>query len=309
MRSAHVQVNVDLGRIRSNCAAIRQTTGVDVIAVVKADAYGLGAMEVAKSIADLVSEFCVFSLEEARAAKLWENTGKTSISLGPAMGASVEEFIAAHVRPAVWSAEEAGRLREANPVLSVDTGMKRFACPAEQIDEVIAAGAIREAMTHAIRMEHVDLLVSLVGNRNMRLHAAASALLKNPAARLNAVRPGVALYRGATRVSTRIVEVRAPNGPAGYTGFLAPRFGVILCGYSNGLRRGRCRVNGVTQTVIEVGMQSAFVEIRPHDRVGDEVVLLGEGLSEADVAAAWGTSEQLALFALAGTVQRGYVGA
>ena len=309
MQSAHVLVTVDLSRIRSNCAAIRERTGVDVIAVVKADAYGLGAIEVARSIADLVSEFCVFSLEEARAAKLWENTGKSSIALGPAMGAGVEQFIAAHVRPAVWTADEAKRLREANPVLCVDTGMNRFACPAGQIDEVIAAGSISEAMTHAIRMEHVDRLVSIMANRNMRLHAAASALLENPAAWLNAVRPGLALYRGAARVSTRIVEVRAPNGPAGYTGFLAPRFGVILCGYSNGLRPGPCRVNGVAQTVIEVGMQSAFVEVAPGDRVGDEVVLLGDGLSEADVATAWGTSQQLALFALAGSGGRSYTGA
>ena len=185
--------------------------------------------------------------------------------------------------------------------------MKRFACPAEDIGEVIAAGAIREAMTHAIRMEHVHLLASLMANRNLRLHAAASALLENPAARLNAVRPGMALFRGATRVSTRIVEVRTANGPAGYTGFLAPRFGVILCGYSNDLRRGLCRVNGVVQTVIEVGMQSAFVEIAPDDQLGDEVVLLGDGLSEADVAAAWGTSEQLALHALSGAGNRIYL--
>jgi alanine racemase len=38
-------------------------------------------------------------------------------------------------------------------------------------------------------------------------------------------------------------------------------------------------------------MQSAFVETGPGDRLGDPVILLGDGLSEADVATAWGTSE------------------
>ena len=65
MQSAHVQVNIDLGRIRENVASIARRCGVDVIAVVKSDAYGLGAVPVAETIADLVSGFCVFSLKEA----------------------------------------------------------------------------------------------------------------------------------------------------------------------------------------------------------------------------------------------------
>jgi alanine racemase len=42
-------------------------------------------------------------------------------------------------------------------------------------------------------------------------------------------------------------------------------------------------------------MQSAFVEIGSSDGVGDEVVLLGDGLSEAEIAKGWKTSEHEAL--------------
>ena len=45
------------------------------------------------------------------------------------------------------------RGRDARPILCVDTGMQRFACAREQIDDVIRAGAIDEAFTHAVTLE------------------------------------------------------------------------------------------------------------------------------------------------------------
>jgi alanine racemase len=306
MQTEYVQVKIDLGRVRENAAAIARQTGVDVIAVVKSDAYGVGARRVAEAIGDLVSEFCVFSVAEARAASLWDVAQKPSMALGPAIGVGVRELAEAHVRPAVWTAEEARRLRDARPLLCVDTGMRRFACPPDQIDAVIAAGGIHEAFTHATRIEHVRLLVSLVGGRGLRVHAAASALLNEPEAYLNAVRPGMAIYRGAVRVSTRLVELHDGGVPAGYGGFVADCFGVILCGYSHGLRRGPCLVNGARRSILEVGMQSAFVEAGSNDRNGDEVVLLGDGLAEAEIARAWGSSEQQVLVALTGAGTRTY---
>src|SRR5207249_1272045 len=110
-------------------------------------------------------------------------------------------------------------LRRANQVLSVDTGMQRFACPRDQIDAVIRAGDIKEASTHATRLEHVERLVELVVRRGMKLHAAGSSLIHEPRARLDAVRPGLALYAGAVRVSTHLAEAHRSCGPVGYSGF------------------------------------------------------------------------------------------
>jgi alanine racemase len=307
MQSAHVQVNIDLGRIRENVASIARRCGVDVIAVVKSDAYGLGAARVAEAIADLISGFCVFGLKEAHAAKLWEVAGKPTLSLGPSLDIDPGEFAAAAVRPAVWTVEEAVRLRSARPVLCVDTGMQRFACPRQDVEAVIRAGEIDEAFTHATRLEHVALLSSVAGRRGLRLHAAASSLLDEPAARLDAVRPGMAIYRGAARVTSRLIEVRDSRAPAGYTGFLADRFGIILCGYSQGLRRGPCIVNGRRRRIIEVGMQSAFVELCPDDHIGDEAILLGGGLTEAEIGASWECSEQQALATLTNAGIRSYI--
>jgi alanine racemase len=221
------------------------------------------------------------------------------MTLGPSEGIDAEEFVSQRVRPAVWTVAEATRLRAARPIISVDTGMRRFACERSSVYAVIEAGAIDEAFTHATRIEHVEMLKEIVGGRKMRLHAAGSSLLQEPRARLDAVRPGMAMYRGAVRLAYPLVEVRSGKSPAGYTGFVAENFGVIVRGYSNGLRAGPCIVNGVRRRILEVGMQSAFVELGPTDKVGDELVLLGDGLTEAEVAAQWGCSEQQALFALA----------
>jgi alanine racemase len=307
MRSRHVQVTVNLSQIRQNATAIAKTTGVDLIAVVKSDAYGLGAPEVIETIGDLVSGWCVFSPEEARIVSDCDTRSKPILIIGPSFDANPKDLAARHIRPAVWTIEEAKRLREAKPILSVDTGMKRFACPPDQIDAVIEAGAIDEAFTHATGIEHALRLIELVGNRGLRLHAATTALLDKPDARLNAVRPGFALYRGAVRISARLIDVHTANSPAGYTGFICPRFGVILCGYSNGLRRGICLVNGKRRAVLEVGMQSAYVEIGPEDREGDEVLLLGDGLNEAEIAQSWGGTQHSVLVALTAAGNRTYL--
>ena len=306
MRSRHIQVNVNLSQIRANGAEIIKATGVDLIAVVKSDAYGLGAAEVIASIGDLVSGWCVFSPEEALAVAIADPTHKSIMVLGPSFDSDPQALAAVGIRPAVWNVQEASRLRLARPILSVDTGMKRFACPPDQIDAVIDAGSIDEAFTHATGVDHAKRLVELLGNKGLRLHAAATSLLDQPDARLNAVRPGLALYRGAARISTRLLDLHEGGSPAGYTGFVAPRFGVILCGYSNGLRRGICLINGTRRNILEVGMQSAYVEIGPGDSAGDEVLLLGESLSEAEVGQSSGITPHAALVALCGAGNRTY---
>jgi alanine racemase len=306
--TSHVQVRVDLARIRANAEAVRRLVGVPVLAVVKAGAYGLGAGEVAPVLSDLVDGFCFFSFEEAAAAGLWERLGKPSLTLGPP-DADPPAYRRFQVRPAVATVAAAGYYREADPILSVDTGMQRFGCPREQVPDALRAGGCREAMTHATHFEQAEQLADLLGGRGLRLHAAASSLLDVPEARLDAVRPGLALYRGAARVTTRLLDVRDSTGPAGYTGFTVPRHGVIPAGYSNGLRPGPCLVNGHPSRVLEVGMQSAYVQCAPGDKAGDEVVLLGDALTEAEVAAAWGTPPHAVLLYMARMGRREYAGA
>ena len=298
--STAVTVHIDLLKIRSNIKQIAQKTGVGVIACVKADSYGFGAGYVISSISDLVEGFFVFDAAEAIDAKILERTGKRTIALN-GQSNDPNDYLAQKIQPAVWSVERATALRKARPVIPVDTGQQRFTCPADLVAAVQKAGQCEEAFTHANQIEQVrlfDHITTAIGGFPFR-HAIASNLHDEPTARFNAVRPGLAIYREALRVSARLVDVRQSTGPAGYSGFSAPRHGVIRIGYSNGLRAGPCLVNNRLSRIPEVGMQSAFVECLPSDKIGDEVVLLGNGLSIESVAAAWKCMRQECLLHLA----------
>src|SRR5207237_8603977 len=118
---------------------------------------------------------------------------------------------------------------------------------------------IDEAYTQATRFEHVHRLRELTAGRLLRLHAAATSLLDEPEARLDIVRPGLAICRGAVTARTRLAESRTSNGPIGYTGWQneGTTHGVVLAGYFHGLRHGPVLINGWRQRIMEIGMQSA----------------------------------------------------
>ncbi len=295
--SFKVQLMLDLDRVRENARSIRARTGVPVIAVVKADAYGLGAVRVMKALTDVVDGFYFFDLDEACSLGVPRFEGKRLIGLHGSKDPA--RWIRAAVQPVVWTLEQAQRLREARPVLCVDTGQQRFACPIEQAQAVIAAGGIDEVLTHAVRPEQARQLRDAFAGSGIKLHAAGSALLSCPEAWLDAVRPGLALYDGAVQITAQLLEVHRSTGPAGYSGFEVPCFGVIGMGYAQGLRPGPCWVAGQAGRVIEVGMQTAFVEMSPSADPEKTVELLGPHIRQADVARAWGCCEQEVLISLA----------
>ena len=143
----------------------------------------------------------------------------------------------------VCQVERAVLLKSARPVLSVDSGQQRFGCPLSEAAALLKQTGIEEAFTHAVTAAQARRFdAATIGHACFR-HAAGTSLLDDPAARFDAIRPGLALYVGAARVSARLVEVHAGASSAGYTGFTVPFHGVIRCGYSNGLRSGPCIVN------------------------------------------------------------------
>jgi alanine racemase len=301
------RTEVNLRTIRSNVQRVRARCGVGVIGVLKCDAYGVGAVAVADAINDLVEGYYVFHPIEAIESRIRDLTGKSTLVAVPGDRPDLTVFKSNGIRPAVWTVEQARHFKSLSPVLCVDTGMQRFACPAEQIESVLNAAEITEAFTHASAPEQAHQLKDLLGTRQMKLHAAGSALLYEPGCQLDAVRPGLAMFDGAVRVAARLVEARDSVGPVGYGQFESSRHGVILFGYSHGLRTGPCKVNGRHQRIVEVGMQSAYVSLDPKDKTGDEVVLLGDDLTPDLLALKWQTTPHDVLLKLAGLGDRVYV--
>jgi len=284
MRSRHVNVCVNLAQVRASAEGICAATGVPLIAVIKADAYGLGAVRVADALATVADEFAYFSIHEA------QEVGRPGLVLGPAEG-DPAHYRELKLRPSISNRREAEKFAGMPAAINVDTGMQRFGCSPDELHELRRRCDADEAYTHAFDLQCVERLRGICGGLVSKIHAAASSLLDYPQAWLDAVRPGVALYRGAVRVSARLVAVRQTRGHIGYSGFECPCVGILLAGYGHNLRPAPVIINGRRQRLLEVGMNTSFVSVDPADRPGDEAVLLGDGLTEAELARHFQTRE------------------
>ncbi len=222
------RVEVDLAAIVGNARAVRARAGTNLYAVVKADAYGHGAIAVAQALehAKAASGFAVSLVEEGVALR---EAGVASpvLVMGPSQHGGEDEMIAARLTPVIASDDDAAAIaaavrRSGHPIeahLKVDTGMGRLGVPVAQAGEV-ARDAARNGimlvglMTHfacadtddpadPASMTRVQLrsfaeaerAVTAAGAAIRIKHAAnSSGALLFPEARFDLVRPGIALY-------------------------------------------------------------------------------------------------------------------
>ena len=136
MHTDNTYVNIDLDAIAENFEAVRQKAGTSVMAVVKADAYGHGAIQVARLLEDKCAFFGVSSMQEAQELR---QTGiqKPILILGHTPVGAYPIAVAENVRPAIFRYEDAVALSEeacrqgkiANFHFVVDTGMSRIGFP------------------------------------------------------------------------------------------------------------------------------------------------------------------------------------
>ncbi len=130
---------IDLAAIEHNTDQIRKRTGYDtaLMAVVKADAYGHGAIPVAKRIEKKVNAFCVAAAEEGYSLR--EAGSKLPILiLGYSSPCQFADLLINNITPSVYDYEDAKILSEvavkmnmmAKIHVPLDTGMSRVGFPA-----------------------------------------------------------------------------------------------------------------------------------------------------------------------------------
>ena len=228
------QADIDLDALSSNYqVAQRLAAGREVIAVVKANAYGHGAVPVARRLAAAGCE-CLAVATVAEAAGLRSAAVSVQILIlggihGPAEASDVVELESTPVvqrREDVGLLSQAARERELElPVqMEVDTGMRRLGLPnAQALDcaaEIAAApGLLLDGVyTHLARADEADPEPSLAQLRQFsgfvaglraqgispgQVHVANSAALLSGMVRdslgaeITAVRPGLLLYGAA----------------------------------------------------------------------------------------------------------------
>ncbi len=220
-----VWAEIDLRNLRHNLRVLRamaRRSGADVLAIVKADAYGHGMAEVARALyGEEVRFFGVATLEEALRLKETLRAAKVLV-LGSFHGDQVAQYLRSGIRPTLSSLEDL-RVFEKNagkkkyPVhVKVDTGMGRLGVWHEEALRLFkelarskrvelegvythfsSAGDKEPSFTklQMRRFEEVLKRLPALGLRPRYVHAANSLGLtrfKHP--RMNLVRPGILLY-------------------------------------------------------------------------------------------------------------------
>lgn len=168
-----VYAKVDLDAIASNMKAMKallpEQTGM--LGVVKADAYGHGAVPVARAIEPYVSGFAAATAEEAVQLRKAGLKGLILV-LGVPFPEDFEDLIRWEIRPAVFEWEQAKELsrlallcHKVLPIhLAVDTGMSRIGMkPGEEALELVKRVSCLEGIriegifTHFSRADETDL--------------------------------------------------------------------------------------------------------------------------------------------------------
>ncbi len=144
----NTRVKIDLDIIERNFDAVREKAGVPVMAIIKADAYGHGAIQVARTLERKCAFFGVSSIHEA--LELREAGLQTPILiLGHTPTSAFPIAIKLGIRPTIYSREgaqafshaacEAGKIAPFH--FAVDTGMSRIGFQVTEADADICAEA------------------------------------------------------------------------------------------------------------------------------------------------------------------------
>lgn len=130
-----VYASVNLDAIYQNVKNLKENTkqGTDVIAVIKTDGYGHGAIPIARTIDNLVAGYAVATSDEG---VILRDNGITKpiIILGYTHESQYEKIIECDMRPAIFCTEDAIKLSEkaaamnkkAKIHIKIDTGMSRI---------------------------------------------------------------------------------------------------------------------------------------------------------------------------------------
>ncbi|MBU0928331.1 MAG: alanine racemase [Spirochaetes bacterium] len=358
---------VDLSAIRKNARALAALAGDDagLCAVVKADGYGHGAAPVARACIEAgATSLAVAFVEEGvelRRAGIVEPvlvlgyTGEEGARRASGWGLSTMAVSVENARVLAAEAERQGKVARVH--LKVDTGMARLGVSPDEAGAAAAAiasmpGAVLEGVcSHfaaadaadgefaALQLSRFTAAVDEVrkaGVRGFVRHIANSAaLIHVPAARLDMVRPGIALYglRASTELEppyrpspamslrARVVQVRlVPAGESvGYgRSFRAgrdARIGTLPLGYADGVSRGLSNrgsvgfPSGRAPIVGRVCMDQMMVDLTDLPKVGqgDVATVFGPGgPSVSEVADLLGTIDYEVVCAVSKRVPRIY---
>lgn len=334
------RAEIDLAALVANATWLKQQVGTaGVLAVIKADGYGHGAVPAAQALTAHapILGLAVSLTEEGFELRQAGVRGRVLI-MGGVYGAVHRDIIGLDLTPVVFELAdvEAFARTGLGPVgvhVKLDTGMSRLGVRPERLADFLDGMArfpnvhIEGFMTHLACADTdpelterqltrfaaaVPMVVARAG-RPVLLHAANTAATLRYASRLDAVRPGLALYGGGgnaaltpvLRLVTAIAQLRDIDSGdtvsygAHFRAERRTRIATLPVGYADGYpRRLSAHVAGRPTDVLVRGQRCPIVGAICMDMlmvdvtalgelvaVGDEVVLIGRQGSEVITAA------------------------
>jgi alanine racemase len=312
------ELTVDLGAVRRNARALlRVLDGSELWAVVKADAYGHGAVDVARAVVDEGSgALCVATVPEALELRTSLPDARIVV-MGPTSTADVAKAREARLELVVAN----GNIPDGVAVhLKVDTGMGRWGLSELPAPPAVVVGLMSHLATADTDATYAEEQVERFREatepyRRLTRHIANSAgALRLPSSRFDAARCGIALYglspfgedpgadglEPALSWRSHLAQVKRlePRQSAGYgRRFVAEQatwLGIVPVGYADGFRRDltgtEVWVGGEPRRVVgTVSMDAFAVELEREEPVGTEVTILGGGVLAEDHARVAGT--------------------
>ncbi|MBP6878562.1 MAG: alanine racemase [Phenylobacterium sp.] len=247
------RLTIDLAALRANYQMIADRAGpARAAAVVKADAYGLGAEQVAGALAQAgCRDFFVAVITEAlELAPKLPADARVYVLNGLPPGAEAT-CAAAGVVPVLnslgqverWRAEARRRGVRLPAVIQVDSGMSRLGLAASDIDQLapgladdvevvlvmshLACGDTPIAAANQEQLARFEALADRIGPQIPRSLANSAGVFIAPEFRQDLVRPGLALYgaapiegaassvRPVVRLEARVIQLRVIEAGAG----------------------------------------------------------------------------------------------
>lgn len=211
----HTRIIIDLDAIRFNYQFLKSSAPKSkVIAVIKADAYGHGAIEVAQSLPD-ADAFAVATTMEAKPLRKAGITQKVIVLSGPLNESEMQDCISYQFDPVIHQFWQIDLLRQLNEDLVIDiwlkfnSGMGRLGFSKQELKQALER--VNESglnckvrlMSHLANADDVSdekstrqiELIHALGLDQYEWGIANSAgILGWPQSRLNWVRAGIALY-------------------------------------------------------------------------------------------------------------------
>lgn len=327
-------MDVDLDALVRNARSFMAATGAPLLPMLKADGYGLGALMVARALAEVEPwGYGVATIEEARELHV-NGIVRPVVIFSPLVPAMIEYVNAIAARPTICDVEALQVWLElgVGPFhIEIDTGMGRSGIPWDDLSALMAVrnlvsdaagwegiftmfhSAEKNPAATAEQWDRLEAAMAAIGRRPQLVHAAASAAgAYGHQYAADVTRPGIHLYGGrvaglnsipVAALRARVVAIRRVSAgtSVGYDATwhaTAPTtIATLAIGYADGLHR-RLSNEGVVELL---GSRVRIVGRVTMDHVmvdaGDLPVAIG------DVATLFGglvTLDEQAL--LAGTV-------